>query len=117
MAKRNRHKERIKQIHEGIPDFSNNGPFDDAELKDYISDEEYRSIEKTHNYKKYEDIANQLFFEGGTLEKVNLKIKNPEASRALMQALRVLLRSFAPPHEIKMATVAKLLEKHTEFIR
>ena len=99
-----------------ILDFTKYSPFKDADLSDYLSSEECKKIEKNKEMIKYKDIANKLMFGGGKLEDQKLTPKNKETTKQLYKTLQVLLRSFAPPHEVKIATVAKLLHDHCDWI-
>ena len=52
--------------------------------------------------RKYEDIAQGLFFKGGTLPEMKPEVSKEKA----YAALRAWLRSFAPADEAKIGTVA-----------
>ena len=99
-----------------IPDFMKNSLFDDAQRKDYITHEEFCELENNLNpkYLRCKAAASWFFNNGGKLEDKKLTPKNKATSKQLYKATQVLLRSYAPPHEIKIATVGKLLYDHCD---
>lgn len=95
-----------------IPDFSKNSIFDDPDRSAYLTDTECIAINDDLTYTKYRDAANHFFFHGGKLEDQKLTPKVKPAGK-LYKAVQCLLRSYAPSHDVKIATVAKLLKEHT----
>jgi len=83
------------------------------------------------DYPKYEDIPEQfrrgntpfnkavsgLFFKGGRLEDYGLRLKAGTDRGAFFLALRALIGSFAPKHELKDATCAWLLSEYAEQVK
>jgi hypothetical protein len=61
----------------------------------------------------YADIFGKLFFNGGKLSDHNLKLRDDVNSASFYTALRALMSSFAPKHEVKEATVAWFLAEYT----
>ena len=87
------------------------GPFDDPKLKDYLTREQITTFKNESNWRPFETVASNLFFEGGTLNQNGLNVKAEYNSKTLHEALRALLRSFEPPHDIKTMTVAFVLHE------
>lgn len=64
-------------------------------------------------------VASGLFFEGGPLGKFDIRFKrgtSNEDAGVVITALRALLSSWDPKHEVKMSTVAWLLDTYMEKI-
>lgn len=59
----------------------------------------------------YNQVVSSLFFSGGKLEDFGLSFKPGIDKAQAMTAIRALLSSFDPKHEIKMGTVAWALSK------
>ncbi|MBD8556332.1 hypothetical protein IFT84_17630 [Rhizobium sp. CFBP 8762] len=72
----------------------------DYPARDIIPDDFYRGRTP------YNAVVSALFFRGGSLESFGLKFKAEIDQGQAMTAIRALLCSFAPKHEIKEATVA-----------
>lgn len=64
--------------------------------------------------REWRDKANAIFFEGGPLERVGLKVREGLDSTRVHRALRFLLTSYEPSHEQKSATVGLALMKWCE---
>lgn len=62
-----------------------------------------------NSHTPFHKAAEGLFFNGGALSDYGLSIKDGVDSAAVYKALKSLLRSFAPKHEIKIGTVAVAL--------
>jgi hypothetical protein len=96
-----------------IPDFDGIDATFGANLKSYPK---YETIPEPfrRGTTKFNDAAGLLFFQGGKLEDYGLRLK-PTTNRArFFTAVRALLCSFEPPHELKDATVAWLLSEYSE---
>jgi hypothetical protein len=61
-------------------------------------------------------VASALFFDGGALSDHGLKFKEDIDRQKAMRALRALLSSFAPKHEVKIGTVGVALANWCEEI-
>ncbi|OCJ12503.1 hypothetical protein A6U86_05630 [Rhizobium sp. AC27/96] len=59
----------------------------------------------------YNRVFSTLFFKGGSLEQFGIRIKDGIDRAQAMMAIRSLLCSFDPKHEIKEATVAWALSE------
>lgn len=62
------------------------------------------------------DVASSLFFKGGKLADHGIKFKDDIDQLAAMKAIRALLGSWAPKHEIKIGTVGIALANWCEPI-
>lgn len=60
------------------------------------------------------EVFSKLFFSGGRLSDHGLKLKDDVDSDAFYFALRALMSSWEPKHEVKTATCGWLIETHTE---
>lgn len=98
-----------------IPDFDGISVAFGADLKDYPK---YEAIpeEFRRGNNKFNSAVSGLFFKGGKLEDFGLRLKPTTNSALFFTAMRALLRSFAPPHELKEATVAWLLSEYAELL-
>jgi hypothetical protein len=61
----------------------------------------------------FNKVVSTLFFKGGSLADFSLQFKPDIDRRSAMTAIRALLCSFAPKHEVKEATVAWCLSEWT----
>ena len=64
----------------------------------------------------YSKAVSGLFYEGGTIEDYGLKFKPEIDSKKAMRAIRALLTSWGPKHEIKCGTVATALSQWCEEV-
>jgi hypothetical protein len=97
-----------------VPDFDEAQAVWGAPISAYLTREELGPFYRhSHPMTK---IASTLFFKGGTLAEHGLQFK-PEIDKGkAMRAIRALLCSFAPPHEIKGGTVGYALSQWCEPI-
>lgn len=84
-----------------------------ARLRDYPK---YEAIpeEFRRGYTPFNKAVSTLFFSGGSLADVGLKLKPGTDKTVFFRTLKSLLTSFDPPHEHKDATCAWLLSEYTE---
>jgi hypothetical protein len=80
-----------------IPTFDGPAQAFGADEKQYFNRRKIPDVPK-----KYEDMAQALFFKGGTLPDVKPEVDKAKA----MAAVRAWLASWAPAHESKVGTVA-----------
>lgn len=95
-----------------VPEFDDASCAFGASEKDYLTREEmgdefYRMSVRNN----FTEAASSLFFTGGKLEDYGLKLKPEIDSIKAHRAIRALLCSFAPKHEIKIGTVGFALSK------
>ena len=84
-----------------IPEFRNsNGTLTSAPLSAFFD-----RYKRPYVPSKYENMASDLFFEGGKLESLQPDVDKNFA----LDALRYWLSSWAPPHESKITTVGYAL--------
>lgn len=69
-----------------------------------------------HGRAKGCDVFSKLFFSGGKVEDHGLQLKPGVDRSKFYRALRALMSSFEPKHELKEATCGWLIESHTEAI-
>lgn len=62
----------------------------------------------------FNNAVSGLFFKGGKLEDFGLRLKADTNRQRFFTAMRALLCSFEPKHELKEATVAWLLSEYAE---
>lgn len=74
----------------------------------------YSAIPEEHKELRNQTAAAELFFNGGSLADVGLKIRDPEHWKVLHETLRAYLASWEPKQEHKLATVTWLLATYTE---
>ena len=98
-----------------IPEFSDAEVAFGADQKHYLTreqmgDEFYREHHPSAR------IASALFFRGGSLEGHGLRFRKGIDRAKAARAIRALLCSFAPKHEVKIGTVGYALDKWCEAI-
>src|SRR3990167_761866 len=90
--------------------------FDDLTVAFGASNSDYLTCEQMGDdfygdRNKFTDVAKKLFFNGGRLEDYGLTLKPEIDKTKAMRAVRALLGSWAPKHEIKIGTVGFALSK------
>jgi hypothetical protein len=98
-----------------VPDFSDADAAFGADAKHYLPKAAIPAdfYGMRHHYCK---VAQKLFFEGGKLSDHGLRFKDGIDHQKAMRALRALLCSFAPKHEIKIGTVGVALVNWCEEV-
>jgi len=87
-----------------------------AKDSDYPRYESIPAEFKRFRGNRHVDAVSGLFFNGGKLADHGLTIKEGVDREAFMTALQALLSSFAPEHELKIATCGWLLSEYTDEI-
>jgi hypothetical protein len=64
----------------------------------------------------YSEAVNSLFYKGGKLEDYGLKFKPEIDKEKAWRAIRAMLTSWEPKHEIKCGTVATALSQWCEVV-
>lgn len=90
-----------------------------ADRKDYLTREQlgdWYGCYGDNSNTIYHQAVESLFSKGGKLADFGLRWKSGVDEARAMRALKGLLCSFAPKHEIKIGTCAVLLANHSEAI-
>src|SRR5260221_475266 len=96
-----------------IPKFTDLNAAFGAEEKDYPK---WHDIpQEFHNLRHLGcEIASQIFFKGGRLSDYGVQFKPGVDQNSAMRAIRAWLCSFAPKHEVKIATVGMAISDWCE---
>jgi hypothetical protein len=98
-----------------VPDFDAVSAAFGADGKDYLTRDQMGD-EFYQDRNRYTRTAQLLFFRGGKLEDFGLRLKKEIDSAKAHRAIRALLSSFAPKHEIKIGTVGYALSQWCDVI-
>ena len=95
-----------------IPDFDGVSAVFGAHSGDYLTREECGEYYGFNN--PYAAVAQALFGRGGKISDYGLRWKKDVDETKAYRALKALLSSWDPKHEIKMGTVGKMLADNTD---
>lgn len=105
------------EIHYPIPEFDDLTVAFGAPADAYLTREQLGDLYgKFFSNDPFSTCAEMLFHKGGKLEDYGLRWKADVDAGKGMRALRALLGSYNPKHEIKIATVAFMLREHCDVI-
>jgi hypothetical protein len=68
-----------------------------------------------HDFTPFHQAVDTLFVSGGKLDDFGLTVKSNLNSEDVYRALKALMRSWAPKHEIKVGTVAVALANWCDY--
>lgn len=99
-----------------IPSFNGASVAFGARGKDYLTREQLGPWYDLNSRTPYHKAVNGLFFKGGSLVDYGLQWKAGVDQPKAGAALRALMSSWDPKHEIKVGTIAVMLANHCDLI-
>jgi hypothetical protein len=100
-----------------IPDFDKVSVAFGATRKDYLTREQLGDWYDMNQRTPFHEAVSGLFYKGGKLADYGLTFKPGVDPAKAMGAIRALLGSWDPPHEIKVGTVAVALANWCDYAK